>query len=95
VPAQPTGKDRSGSPVEVSILRRIQSGSVSRELWTYSRYGVLRFFRVEETGLVELKSDGKMIVPSRKETATAGVPAGNDVPGTVGSLAPTVTGVAE
>jgi hypothetical protein len=79
----------------VSILRRIQGGLISRELWTYSRYGVLRFFHVEETGLVELKSDGMMMVTSPKETATAGVPTGNDVPGTAGPPAPTVTGVAE
>ena len=80
---------------EVSMLRRIPGGPVSLELWTYSRYGVLRFFRVEETGLVELRSDGKMIVPSPKETATAGVPAGSDVPGTAGTPAPTGTGVEE
>jgi hypothetical protein len=76
----------------VSILRRIQGGLVSRELWTYSRYGVLRFFHVEETCLVELKSDGKLIVTSPKETATAGVPAGNDVPGTARTSAHTVMG---
>jgi hypothetical protein len=34
-------------------------GPVSRELWLYSRYGMLRFFRVEETGIVEIGADGK------------------------------------
>ncbi|GAB6284942.1 MAG: hypothetical protein STSR0009_11420 [Methanoregula sp.] len=77
---------------EISILRRILGESVSRELWMYSRYGVLRFFRVEETCLVELKSDGNLIVTSPKETATAGVPAGNDVPSTAGTSAHTVMG---
>jgi len=92
VPAQPSGKDRTDLRSEISILRRIQGGSVSRELWTYSRYGVLWFFHVEETCLVELKSDRKLIVTSPKETATAGVPAGNDVPGTAGTSAHTVMG---
>jgi hypothetical protein len=80
---------------EISMLRRIPGGSIVREVWPYSRYGVLRFFRVEETGLVELGTDGKMIVTSPKETATAEVPAGNDVPGTAGTPARSVTGVTE
>jgi len=29
-------------------------GPVSRELWLYSRYGALRFFRLEEAGLIEI-----------------------------------------
>ena len=56
---------------EVNILRRIPGGSVSRELWPYSRYGVLRFFRVEETGLVELGADGKLFSRPAKELAPA------------------------
>lgn len=46
---------------EINILRRITGGSISRELWPYSRYGVLRFFRVGDTGLVELGADGKLL----------------------------------
>lgn len=60
---------------EVNMLRRIPGGSVSRELWPYSRYGVLRFFLVEDTGLVELGADGKL--PSRPATELA--PAKNPV----------------
>jgi len=33
-------------------------GPVSRELWLYSRYGTLRFFRVTESGLVEIDGNG-------------------------------------
>jgi hypothetical protein len=36
-------------------------GPVSRELWLYSRYGSLRFFRVEDNGIVELSADGKVL----------------------------------
>jgi hypothetical protein len=56
---------------EVNMLRRIPGGSVSRELWPYSRYGVLRFFRVEDTGLVELGADGNLISRPVKEPAPA------------------------
>jgi hypothetical protein len=34
-------------------------GPVSRELWLYSRYGVLRFFRILENGIVEIGADGR------------------------------------
>jgi len=33
-------------------------GPVSRELWLYSRYGMLRFFRLAETGLIEIDGYG-------------------------------------
>ena len=56
---------------EVNMLRRIPGGSVSRELWPYSRYGVLRFFLVEDTGLVELGADGKLLSRPAKERAPA------------------------
>ena len=69
---------------EVNILRRIPGGSVSRELWPYSRYGILRFFRVEETGLVELGADGKLFSRPAKELAPAKNPVKavvQDIPG--------------
>ena len=56
---------------EVNMLRRIPGGTVSRELWPYSRYGVLRFFLVKETGLVELGADGKLPCRPAKEPAPA------------------------
>jgi hypothetical protein len=59
---------------EVNMLRRIPDGTISRELWPYSRYGVLRFFRVEDTGLVELAADGKLLGKPAKEPAPAGCP---------------------
>ena len=70
---------------EVNMLRRIPGGSVSRELWPYSRYGVLRFFRVEDTGLVELGADGKLISRPAEEPAVAGHPEENVVPGAPGN----------
>ena len=37
-------------------------GPVSRELWLFSRYGVLRFFRVEASGITEIGADGKVLL---------------------------------
>ena len=83
---------------EVNILRRIPGGSVSRELWPYSRYGVLRFFRVEETGLVELGADGKLLSRPSQEPAPAERPEENVIPGAPGNPdqmpVPKSTGVA-
>ena len=67
---------------EVNMLRRIPRGSVSRELWPYSRYGVLRFFLVTDTGLVELGADGKPLSRPAKEPAPAERPEKNVVLGT-------------
>jgi len=38
-------------------------GPVVRELWLYSRYGVLRFFRVADDGIVEIAADGTLLLP--------------------------------
>jgi hypothetical protein len=35
------------------------SGPVTRELWTYTRYGIWRFFRIDDTTIVEICQDGK------------------------------------
>jgi hypothetical protein len=84
---------------EVNMLRRIPDGSVSRELWPYSRYGVLRFFRVKDTGLVELGADGNLLSRPVKEPAPAERPEKNIVPGAPGNPdqapVPKSTGVAE
>jgi hypothetical protein len=52
-------------------------GPVSRELWLYSRYGVLRFFRVLDDGIVETEADGKVpgagpVVPAPAGRAGSG-----------------------
>ncbi len=80
---------------EVWMLRRIPGGSVSRELWPYSRYGVLRFFRVGDTGLAELGADGQLLSISPKETALTGVPERRGATGAAVTPAPTVKEVAE
>ena len=36
-------------------------GPVLRELWLFSRYGVLRYFRVEDSGITEIGPDGKVL----------------------------------
>jgi hypothetical protein len=69
-------------------------GPVSRELWLYSRYGALRFFRVGEDGsLEEIDRDGVPFVDGKPVVASppapgdagspepvpaVGVPAGSD-----------------
>ena len=35
------------------------SADIVREFWPYSKYGALRFFRVEDSGLLEIGRDGK------------------------------------
>ena len=70
---------------EVNMLRRIPGGSVSRELWPYSRYRVLRFFRVEDTGLVELGADGKLPGRQAKELEPAKNPVKTVVQDTPGN----------
>jgi hypothetical protein len=40
-------------------------GPVSRELWLYSRYGIIRFFRLAETGLIEIDGYGFAFVNGR------------------------------
>jgi hypothetical protein len=51
---------------DVDMLRRIPGGSISRELWPYSRYGILRFFRAGERDLAELGADGQLLSISPK-----------------------------
>jgi hypothetical protein len=34
------------------------SAPVTRELWTYTRYGIWRFFRIDDTTIVEICQDG-------------------------------------
>jgi hypothetical protein len=58
-------------------------GPVSGELWLYSRYGALRFFRVGADGsLIEIDRDGVPFVDGKP------VGAGHPVPGTTGSPEP-------
>jgi hypothetical protein len=46
----------------LAALRAIASGSgISRELWVFLPRGAFRFFRVEDTGLVELSRDGAVM----------------------------------
>ena len=58
-------------------------GPVSRELWLYSRYGALRFFRVGADGsLVEIDRDGVPLVNGKPVVASP------PAPGDAGSLVP-------
>jgi len=34
------------------------SGPIIKELWVYSRYGIWRFFRIEDADIVEICQDG-------------------------------------
>ena len=55
------------TPAEIEVENRLRiarlrsvpaSVHVLRELWIYSKYGSLRFFRVEDTWLLEIGPDG-------------------------------------
>lgn len=37
------------------------SANIIRELWTYSRRGLWRFFRIEQAGIVEICQDGTQL----------------------------------
>ena len=44
----------------LAIIRSLpHSADIVREFWPYSKYGSLRFFRVEESWLLEIGRDGK------------------------------------
>ena len=61
-------------------------GPVSRELWLYTRHGTLRFFRVTETGLVEIDSFGFPFVNGKPVTMLPAFPGANLLP--TGPVAP-------
>jgi len=43
------------------------SADIIREFWPYSKYGTLRFFRVEDSWLLEIGRDGRPLgVPDGK-----------------------------
>jgi hypothetical protein len=55
-------------------------GPVSRELWLYTRHGTLRFFRVTETGLVEIDYFGFPFVNGKPVTLLPAFPGANLLP---------------
>jgi hypothetical protein len=42
----------------------VLSPGITREFWLWSPYGTMRFFRVEDTGLIELDRQGKPLKPT-------------------------------
>jgi hypothetical protein len=53
-------------------LRSIAFGStISRELWVYLPRGSFRFFRVTDTGLIELERDGRVILEKTRPVIPA------------------------
>ena len=65
----------AGSRVRIARLRSVPASThVLRELWIYSKYGSLRFFRVEEIWLLEIGTDGLPLGagPAKEMTGTPG-----------------------
>lgn len=58
-------------------------GPVSRELWLYSRYCVMRFFRIRDAGLVEIDRHGTPMAPAPGKSALAGLTGTPAVAGTL------------
>jgi hypothetical protein len=53
----------------LTTLRAIASGpGISRELWVFLPRGAFRFYRVTDTGLVELSRDG-LVMPEKPKSA--------------------------
>jgi hypothetical protein len=58
------------------------SVSVTRELWTYPRYGIRRLFRIDNTAIVEICQDGKLLKNPFVEVARTVRAVGVKKPGT-------------
>ena len=59
----------------LTTLRAIASGpGISRELWVFLPRGAFRFYRVTDTGLVELSRDG-LVMPEKPKSAPVALPA--------------------
>jgi hypothetical protein len=59
----------------LATLRAIPAGTgISRELWVFLPRGAFRFFRVTETGLIELDRTGA-VMPEKARPLPAGQPA--------------------
>ncbi|MEI7857905.1 MAG: hypothetical protein WCH85_10435 [Methanomicrobiales archaeon] len=63
-------------------------GPISRELWLYSRYGILRFFRLIETGLIEIDGYGFPFVNGRPVIILSVPPVANPAPASPGEIVP-------
>ena len=58
----------------LAALRAIASGpGISRELWVFLPRGAFRFFRVTDTGLIELSRDGA-VMPEKTGLVSVGQP---------------------
>jgi hypothetical protein len=58
----------------LATLRAIAAGpGISRELWVFLPRGAFRFFRVTDTGLVELSRDGS-VMPEKTRPALSAQP---------------------
>jgi hypothetical protein len=76
-------------------------GPVSRELWLYSRYGTMRFFRLLETGLIEIDCHGFPFINGKPVVALPTSPGPDPfpsglavpVPGSPVPAAPAATGL--
>jgi hypothetical protein len=67
----------------VMRLRSFPSSvSVTRELWTYTRYRSWRFFRIDDTTIVEICQDGKPLKNPFVEVARTKRAVGVKKPGT-------------
>lgn len=89
---------------DITCLSTIPGGGpLVRELWLYSRHGMLRFFRLEEAGLIEIDCygfsfvNGRPVIPLTKPALPGTVnpvPTGPAAGGVAGSIVhpPTVPG---
>ena len=69
----------------LAALRAIAPGSgISRELWVFLPRGAFRFFRVTDTGLIELSRDGA-VMPEKTRPVSVGQPLTPAQPAETGS----------
>ena len=71
----PEGMEAQCSEAVIKYRQIPAPAFLSREIWFWSPYGIFRFFRIEDAGLVELDRDGKVLASLRPEPAEGKQPA--------------------
>jgi hypothetical protein len=76
----------------IAGLRSVpRPGPVSCELWLYSRYGTLRYFRIGDTGIDEVDCNGFLPADSPARPGKTGSPETNAVAGGTAPAGPAVS----
>ena len=70
----PEGMEAQCSEAVIKYRQIPAPAFLSLEIWFWSPYGIFRFFRIEDAGLVELDRDGKVLMAPTPEHFAAKLP---------------------